>query len=56
MAVLWYCLRKGCNYIPHHNVKSTFSNNCISFGMVTTKQAKKELPESSFCCTDPMCV
>ena len=24
--------------------------------MVTTKQAKKELPESSFSCTDPMCV
>ena len=24
--------------------------------MIRTKQAKKELPESSFCCTDPMCV
>ena len=42
--------------IPHHNVKSTFSNQYKSFGMVTTKQAKKELPESSFPCTDPMCV
>ena len=42
--------------IPHHNVKSTFSNQCKSFGMVTTKQAKKGLPESSFHCTDPMYV
>ena len=42
--------------IPHHNVKSTFSNQCKSFRMVTTKQAKKESPESSFHCTDPMCV
>ena len=42
--------------IPHHNVKSAFSNQCKSFGMIRTKQTKKELPESSFCCTDPMCV
>ena len=42
--------------IPHHNVKSTFSNQCKSFGMVTINQANKELPESSFRCTDPMYV
>ena len=41
--------------IPHHSVKSTFSNQCKSFGMVTTKQANKEVPESSCRCTDPMC-
>ena len=41
--------------IPHHNVKSAFSNQCKSFGMIRTKQAKKQLPESSFRCTDPVC-
>ena len=42
--------------LQHHNVKFAFSNQCKSFVMVTTKQAKKELPESSVLCIDPMCV
>ena len=28
--------------MPYHNVKSAFSNQCKSFGVVATKQANKE--------------